>query len=57
MKHRLAAMQPVSWSRWLVRLGTAWLVVAALALAGCIDWGHPRFIAIGAALGEWSRFR
>jgi hypothetical protein len=28
-------MQPVSWSRTIVRVGTSWLVVAALALAGC----------------------
>jgi hypothetical protein len=32
---RLAAMQPVSWSRLLVRYGTSWLVAAAIALAGC----------------------
>ena len=32
---RLAAMQPVSGSRLFVRLGTFWLVVAALALTGC----------------------
>jgi hypothetical protein len=28
-------MQPVSWSRLLVRCGTPWLVAAAIALAGC----------------------
>jgi hypothetical protein len=28
-------MQPVSWSRLVVRFGISWLVVAALALAGC----------------------
>ena len=28
-------MQPVSWSRLLVRHGTYWLVAAAIALAGC----------------------
>ena len=28
-------MQPVSWSRLLVRYGTSWLVAAAIALAGC----------------------
>jgi len=28
-------MQPVSWSRTIVRLGTFWLVAVALALAGC----------------------
>jgi hypothetical protein len=28
-------MQPVSWSRTIVRLGTSGLVAAALALAGC----------------------
>ena len=28
-------MQPVSWSRRVVRLGIVWLVVAALALTGC----------------------
>src|SRR5207247_4112490 len=32
---RLAAMQPVSWSRSLVRFGTAWLVAAAIGLTGC----------------------
>jgi hypothetical protein len=32
---RLAGMQPVSGSRAVVRLGIVWLVVAALALAGC----------------------
>jgi len=28
-------MQPVSWSRTIVRFGTAWLVAAALVLTGC----------------------
>lgn len=28
-------MQPVSWSRVAVRVGTLWLVVAALGLTGC----------------------
>lgn len=28
-------MQPVSWGRSLVRFGTSWLVLAAIALAGC----------------------
>ena len=28
-------MQPVSWGRSLVRVGTSWLVAAAIALAGC----------------------
>ena len=32
---RLAAMQPVSRSRAVVRFGILWLVVAALALTGC----------------------
>jgi hypothetical protein len=32
---RLTAMQPVSWSHRLARVGTVWLVVAATALAGC----------------------
>lgn len=30
-----AAMQPVSWSRRLARVGTFWLVVAVVGLAGC----------------------
>ena len=34
-RRRLAAMQPVSWSHRLARVGTVWLVVAAVALAGC----------------------
>jgi hypothetical protein len=33
--HRLAAMQPASWGRSLIRVGTSWLVAAAIALAGC----------------------
>jgi hypothetical protein len=28
-------MQPVSWGRSLVRVGTSWLVAAAIALTGC----------------------
>jgi hypothetical protein len=28
-------MQPVSWSRSLARVGTSWLVAAAIVLAGC----------------------
>jgi hypothetical protein len=28
-------MQPASWGRSLVRYGTSWLVMAAIALAGC----------------------
>ena len=28
-------MQPASWSRTFVRVGTSWLVAAALVLAGC----------------------
>ena len=28
-------MQPASWGRSLVRVGTSWLVAAAIALAGC----------------------
>lgn len=32
---RLAGMQPVGWSHRLARVGTIWLVVAAVALAGC----------------------
>ena len=34
-ERRLAAMQPVSWSRLLARYGTSWLVAASIALAGC----------------------
>lgn len=35
MAYRLAAVQPVSGSRLFVHVGISWLVVAALALAGC----------------------
>jgi hypothetical protein len=34
-KRRLAAMQPVSWGRSLIRVGTSWLVASAIALTGC----------------------
>jgi len=34
-RRRLADMQPVGWSHRLARVGTIWLVVAAVALAGC----------------------
>ena len=33
-ERRLAAMQPVSWSRLLVRYGISWLVMLSLIIGG-----------------------